>query len=389
MSSAPSTKDLLSLSKRRREVREQRRLDQNTPSSPNLEPFSPLNTLVPPLNLNGTNTPNPFATSNNNNTLGTRSTGATLKAFGERALKRVKLDPATESKYKMYLETTNRDEREALNTLWMLELTDKVNKLHQDTVAAWEPSTALQKAGRKNVYSALLLPNIHFYSGNVDEVILHAMRHAEIPEVPVEGGIGSDEFLAWLGREISLARSNIKKTIGENMKTNVSELANILLSDTHAQHVPLTLGLLMRIALLRCHVGMNHSSNTFWNKVDEELEVFTENGPDEFVENLETLYELDIQANGDPSEAQNDRTIESFNDPNLTCPSWLKHLHSFAPQVKRAQKGKGRAARNKKRKRTASDAGEGEATGAAVQDNRVNDEAEQGGGEGDESGEPA
>ncbi|KAJ7444268.1 hypothetical protein B0H11DRAFT_2250153 [Mycena galericulata] len=58
--------------------------------------------------------------------------------------------------------------------------------------------------------------------------------------------------------------------------------------------------------------------------------------------------------------------------------------------VKRAQKGKGRAARNKKRKRTASDAGEGGATGAAAQNNRgMNDEAEQGSGEGDESGEPA
>ncbi|KAJ7737249.1 hypothetical protein DFH07DRAFT_966542 [Mycena maculata] len=321
-------------------------------------------TLAPPLNLNGTNTANPFATSSNNNTLGTRSIGASLKAFSECALKRVKLDPATESKYKL-------DERDTLQTLWMLELTDKVNKLHQDTAATWEPSTALQKAGRKNIYSALLLPNIHLYSGNVDEVILHAMRHAEIPEVPVEGGIGSDEFLAWLGRDITLACSSIKKTIGENMKTN---------------HVPLTLGLLMRIALLCRLVGMNHSVNTFCNNVDEELEVFAQNGPDEFVENLETLYELDIKANGDPSKVQNNHTIQSFNDPNLTCPSWLKHLHSFAPQVKRAQKGKGRAARNKKRKRTASDVGEGDATAAAVQDNGGNNEAEQGGGEGDENG---
>lgn len=103
--------------------------------------------------------------------------------------------------------------------------------------------------------------------------------------------------------------------------------------------------------------------------------------------NLETLYELDIEVNGDPSEVQNDRAIQSFNDPNFTCPSWLKHLHSFAPQVKRAQKGKSRAARNKKRKRTANDAGETDSTAAAVPDNGGNDEVEQiggqGGGEGD------
>ncbi|KAJ6600734.1 hypothetical protein B0H10DRAFT_2230823 [Mycena sp. CBHHK59/15] len=282
--------------------------------------------MPPGFDLNST--PGPFSSGSALNIRGTSM--AQLKNFGERELKQVKLDPCTESDFRTYLATTSKDERNALQAIWTLQLRDQLSKLTQNTAEAWTPSNVLEKTARHNIYSLLLLPNIQLYAGTLGDVILLAMRAAGTPDLPDSDSVHVDELTAWLGEEISQARYAIKKKIIENAGANVAEMAEVLVSLVHTQHVPHTLGLYMRLALLRRHIGFNHSANVFWGKVDDELEAFREGGTQSFVELLEDIYADDI---------------EKFNDPSTT-------EYMVAPQVKRLPKQKSKA---KKRKRVISE----------------------------------
>src|ERR1700761_6847243 len=102
MPSVSSTKELLERSKRRR-LERQNAPPSSIPSSP-LFPQTPNLQLPmpPPFSLDPT--PSPFATPASTTTLSIRGTSMTqLKNFGERELKRVKLEPATDSDFRTYL----------------------------------------------------------------------------------------------------------------------------------------------------------------------------------------------------------------------------------------------------------------------------------------------
>ncbi|KAJ6563258.1 hypothetical protein B0H10DRAFT_1966155 [Mycena sp. CBHHK59/15] len=351
MPSGSSTKELLERSKRRR-LERQNAPPSSTPSSP-VFPQTPNLPLPPPFSLDSTSSP--FTTpASTTTTLSIRGTSlAQLKNFGERELKRVKLEPATDSDFRTYLATSNKDERDALQALWTLQVRDQLSKLTQNTAESWTASSALEKTARRNIYSLLLLPNVHFYSGTLVEVLLLAMHTVNTPDLPKPDSIHADELGTWLGEEISQARYAIKKTIGENSGLNVADLAAELLSLAHAHHVPATLGLYMRLALLRRHLALKHNPNSFWGKVDDELEAFREGGSEAYVEYfslMKDIYDDDIQEFGDPSTTEH--TVKSFTDPDCTCPRWLRELYIVAPQVKRLPKKKSKA---KKRKRITSD----------------------------------
>ena len=125
------------------------------------------------------------------------------------------------------------------------------------------------------------------------------MRASGTPDLPGSDSVHVDELITWLSEEISQARYAIKKKVRrptvfervltfpiflpqiiENARSNVAEMAAELLSIAHARHVPHTLGLYMRLALLassycsplihhvnlyfqRRHLGLNHSANAF------------------------------------------------------------------------------------------------------------------------------
>ncbi|KAJ7209292.1 hypothetical protein GGX14DRAFT_395398 [Mycena pura] len=343
----PSTKEILERAKRRR----QNVLPPlSTPSSPGFPPtpsFQPLPSLF---DLDSTSGPSSATPISHPGTLSIRGTSMTqLKNFGERELKRVKLDPCTESDFRTYLATTSKDERDALQAIWTLQVRDQLCKLTQNTAEAWTPSSALEKAARRNIYSLLLLPNIHLYAGTLGDVILVAMRAVGTPDLPDSDSVHVDELITWLGEEISQARYAIKKKIIENARANVTEIAEELLSLVHTQQVPHTLGLYMRLVLLSRHLGFKHSANAFWGKVDDELEAFREGGSQSFVDLMEVIYEDDVREFGDPSKTE--YTAKSFTDPNFTCPRWLRELYKVAPQVKRLPKQK---SKSKKRKRIVS-----------------------------------
>ncbi|KAJ6511060.1 hypothetical protein C8R45DRAFT_1162480 [Mycena sanguinolenta] len=338
-----STKEILARARLRRQNAPP---PSSTPSSPALPATPSLQPLPPLFDL----TPGPSSAASTLNIRGTSM--AQLKCFGERELKRVKLQPSTESDFRTYLVTNNKDERDALQAIWTLQVRDQLNKLTQNTTEAWAPSSSLEKAACRNIYSLLLLPNVHLYAGTLGDVILLAMRAVATPDLPNSDSVHVDELVAWLNEEISQARYAIKKKINEHSCGNMADIAEELLSLTHARFVPHTLGLYMRLALLRRHLALNHTANAFWGKVDNEMQDAHADGggAQGLVELLEAIYEEDIEEFEDP--AKTEHTVKSFMDPSFNCPLWLQELHKVAPQVKPLPKQKGK---NKKRKRVATE----------------------------------
>ncbi|KAJ7343867.1 hypothetical protein DFH08DRAFT_1009002 [Mycena albidolilacea] len=344
---APTTKELMERAKRRRTELQNAPPSSSTPSSP-VFPATPSLPTPPAFNLDPVS--GPFSVSpaaNNAPNFNIRGISmAQLKNFGERELKRA----------------PSKDERDTLQALWTLQVRDQLSKLTRNTTESWTPSSALEKASRRSIYSLFLLPNLQLYSGTLVDVLLLAMRAVNTPDLPNADSIHADELGTWLGEEISQARYAIKKKIIENARLNVAELAAELLSLVHAHHVPATLGLYMRLALLRRHIGLKHNANSFWGKVDQEMETFREGGSQDFVDLMQVIYEDDVREFGDPSTTGH--TVKSFTDPNFTCPQWLRELFAVAPQVKRLPKQKGK---NRKRKRSVTDVDEN--TGDNVRQN--------------------
>ncbi|KAJ7768069.1 hypothetical protein DFH07DRAFT_769285 [Mycena maculata] len=334
MPSGSSTKELLKRSKRRR-LEHQNAPPSSTPSSPVFPP-TPNLPLPPPFSLDSMSSP--FTTpASTTTTLSICDTSlAQPKNFGEHELN-----------------ASNKDERDALQALWTLEVQDRLSKLTQNTAESWIASSALKKAACHNIYSLLLLPNVHFYSGTLVEVLLLAMHTVNTPDLPKADSIHADELGTWLDKESSQACYAIKKTITENSGLNVADLAAELLSLAHANHVPSTLGLYICLALLRRHFALKHNPNSFWAKVDNELEALREGGSETYVEYfslLKDIYDDDIQEFSDPSTTEH--TVKSFTDPDFTCPRWLWELYAVAPQVKCLPKKKSKA---KKRKQITTD----------------------------------
>ncbi|KAJ7760290.1 hypothetical protein DFH07DRAFT_957667 [Mycena maculata] len=123
-----STKELLDRAKRNRANRQNEAPALSSPSSPSLPPTPSLQPLPPLLNLNST--PGLFSTTPGPTTLTIRGTSlAQLKNFGERELKQVKLESATESDFRSYLATPSKDERDDMQAIWTLQIRDQLSKL--------------------------------------------------------------------------------------------------------------------------------------------------------------------------------------------------------------------------------------------------------------------
>ncbi|KAJ7438297.1 hypothetical protein B0H11DRAFT_2206218 [Mycena galericulata] len=371
MSAPLSTKEILARAKRKRLEQQNAApppLQLSVPSSP-VFPATPGLVPLPALNLDPASSPFSTSPALTANTLNIRGTSmAQLKNFGERELKRAKLDAATETDFRTYLTINSKDERDAMQALWTLQVRDQINKLTQDTTESWSPTNALEKASRRFIYSFLLLPNIQLYAGTLVDALLLAMRAVGTSDLPNADSIHVDELNSWLGDEVSQARYAIKKKIGENIDLNVAELAAELVSQVHAQHVPATLGLYMRLALIRRNITLKHNPNKFWGKVDEELESFRAEGSQAFIDSIQVLYEDDIAQYGDPSAT--DHVVQSFSDPNFTCPRWLRELYIVAPKK----------SKNKKRKRVVVSDDNEENPGDVANENEHMDREGSGGG---------
>ncbi|KAJ7729681.1 hypothetical protein DFH07DRAFT_936061 [Mycena maculata] len=310
---------------------------QNTPSQPPAQ--SSASSSLPNNPQLDSSPLNPFVNAPSY-VLATRPGGsqARLRAFGDRALKRVKLEEESAAEFNRYLETTDPEERNTLQFMHTLALKDMLNKSVEERGQTWEPSAKLAKTIRKFIWALLLLPNIQYYSGTVESAVISAMRACNVKELPKADSLECDELTSHVGKEFSNARYAMKKAIlaSRNAKKiatrNIADLAADILR--HCSDVKATRGLYMRLALLRQHTTQGHTPSEFWTKVDDELEELHNSGPVLFVESLDIAYSDDIQTYGDPATSNN----RIGSDITESSPKYLQQLSSLAPKIQRSKK---------------------------------------------------
>ncbi|KAF8189470.1 hypothetical protein K438DRAFT_1971592 [Mycena galopus ATCC 62051] len=233
--------------------------------------------------------------------------------------------------------TTNIEERNALQFIHTLELKDLLAKTTEERVENWAPSNKLAKAIRKFIWALLLLPNIHFYSGTVENAVIKALRDSNVKEMPASGSFDCDTLTKFVARKFSIARYSMKKTITSSTEKGadtgyIAALAAELL--THAPTVNATLGLYFRLAFIRAHTKANHTANEFWTKVDDQLEELHSETPQEFVAALELIYDDDIELYVAPVGS----AFKTGDPVGDTSPQWLQNLSAAAIQVRRIKK---------------------------------------------------
>ncbi|KAJ6592425.1 hypothetical protein B0H19DRAFT_1055150 [Mycena capillaripes] len=303
---------LLELARRRRAARPA----PSTPVNPEPRTSPPADGSSPPPNPQSDSdaTPNPFAPS-------AISQVVRLKNFGKRALKRIKLSDELQAEFRQYIEMTSLEERYALQFIHTLQVEDLLNKEVEECNSLWKPSKALAKTLREYIWTLLLLPNIRYYAGTVENAVISAARSNKVKGLPAASMEDGSEL------------------------RNIADLAENLLQ--HAPGLNATLGLYYRIVFIRCHLRLfNHSIHDFWSKVDEELEEMHDAGPEDFLESMKVNFEEDIAVYKDPVKSTHRPSSDTFDDG---CMKDLKTLSPLAPKIQRVVARK-RATKGKKRK---------------------------------------
>ncbi|CAK5262377.1 unnamed protein product [Mycena citricolor] len=291
---------------------------------------------------------------------------SSVKSFGERLAKDASLSADSEAEFRRYFETSNKDERDTIAFMHLLQTKDMVRGL-VDTAGShegeWAPETSLAKICRKYVWSILCLPNLTYYGGTIETAILTTLTLMKVKRVP---GVDSEEyglFVTWLGRAVSVIRSALKAEGGidclcllqlltvlqilKSIKLKNKEMRNIAhLCERILKHadpsVCATRFTFMRMAYLRYHVEQNHPVKQHWDILDSEMNQLRDIGDMDFVAALEEAYEDDIEKYGDPVTTKCKIGTSALAKE---CPAWLITLSAQAAKVQRFSRGQ------KKRKR--------------------------------------
>ncbi|KAK6975044.1 hypothetical protein R3P38DRAFT_3335211 [Favolaschia claudopus] len=275
-----------------------------------------------------------------------------LQNFGERLLKRVKVNEDTRAEFMQYIQTTNQQERDALHVFHLLHTKELLVNTTEERLKEWKPSKELAKVIRDHIWTILLLPNIKYYSGNVEAQIISTMRTNKVKELPAADSEEAPDLIKFVARELSLFRSQMKKEIADSLEDdetrNIANLAEQLLE--HAPWVNPTLGLYYRIAFIRRHLRVHkHSISKFWGEVDAELEELHGVSAEEHLQSLRCGYDEDVVLFGDPTKTPHRPKSDTFT---ADCAKRLKALSAAAAKVQTLGK-KAKNTKNRKRKRAA------------------------------------
>ncbi|KAK7012713.1 hypothetical protein R3P38DRAFT_1580776 [Favolaschia claudopus] len=316
--------------RKQRQAAQQRQDDTRSSSPPPQTPGFP--TRLPNLNITGI-TPNPFTSGTSSNAT-VSSSIATRRLMGDRIRKKVKLEPSSEAEFTQFIETTSSEEREALLHASILRLTDLHATSAQAKASNYTPSKTLEKSLRSIIHTALLMPNIKYYSGNLSSIIM-TVAETNVKQMPKDDD-EQDALASWLNKEINNARYQIKKTIAESLNPgnelkNIAVLTDRLFSKLGKDFKP-TLSVYMRLAFIRAEIAKNHKADKFWGIVDDELEGMHKHGPAGFVDDLTTVYEEDVENHGDPANSKCAPSTEMVGDKK---PRWYQSLHDNVSKIQR------------------------------------------------------
>ncbi|KAJ7331559.1 hypothetical protein DFH08DRAFT_966542 [Mycena albidolilacea] len=307
-----STQSILERARARRAQEAERALETPHPAIPS----------VLPSESEPASSPNPFATafppshSLGQNNQPTRL--SQLRNFGEKALKKVKLDTDCEAEFRTYIETPNQDERNVMQFLHTLRLESLLNKSLQTHISTWKSSPALLRTMRKFIWAMLLLPNVAYYAGTNENTIIEAMRKSNIPDLPPVDSIECEGLVKDVAREYSVQRSTFNTQVSETLpdkKVDIATLSAALVA--HSEHVNATL--------------------EFWPKVDKELFNLRAGGSGDLVTALQIIYEDDGQTHGDPAKYKH----KTGDGVGQGSPSWLRNLSSLVPHIQRFSRRQG------------------------------------------------
>ncbi|KAJ7920734.1 hypothetical protein B0H13DRAFT_1867235 [Mycena leptocephala] len=266
---------------------------------------------------------------------------AQLKTVGERHLKRIKLEDDSADEFKRYLETPNKDERDAIVFLHMLHVKDLYRQAVDQRVKGWQVTTCLAVQIKKFVRALLLLPNLRFYSGMVESAVMIALRRCAVKDLPTSDDFDDNVLKAAVARQFSTDKSEIKKMLKDS--TEVSDVASRNIAEVTGQilakycpEIQPTLSVYHRLSHIHTRASKPHSNSKFWPDLDQELEGLHEEGPEVFVSfsdsAMQINYEDDIAKYGDPADTKHKVTKD-------TVPSGSKKfliiLHELAPKVQR------------------------------------------------------
>ncbi|KAJ6548780.1 hypothetical protein B0H19DRAFT_1379112 [Mycena capillaripes] len=359
-------------------ARLQRERQSQTPSAPPGAEQTPSSPLLPssPLPLDDNDALNPFMPNQALILRNQSMQAAQLKSVGERHLKRIKLEDDSADEYKRYLETTNKDERDAIAFLHVLQLIDLQRKSLDQRVKEWKVTTELAGQIKKFVRALLLLPNLRFYSGTVESAVMSGLRRCAVKDLPTSDGFDDDVLKAAVARQFSTDKSEIKKMLKDSTELadipsrNIAEVTIQVLAK-YCPDIQPTLSVYHRLCHIRARASKPHSNSKFWPDLDQELEGFHEEGPEMFVSAMQINYEDDIAKYGDPANTKHKVARDSVPSGSK---KFLLVLHDLATQVQRVNS-------NGKRKRRH----------AAMDENEPNDDDLAGDGDvnGDRSGHPS
>ncbi|KAJ7697486.1 hypothetical protein B0H14DRAFT_2649841 [Mycena olivaceomarginata] len=306
--------------------------------------------------------PNPFATAFPSTLplgLNNRATRLSqLLNFGEKALKKVKLDTDSEAEFRTYIEvtpisyiteiplispdsqTSNPDERNTMQFLHTLKVESLLNNSLQAHISTWKSSPALLRTMRKFIWAMLLLPNIAYYAGTNENTNIQCVIAIFLTS-PLSIAIECEGLVKDVAREYSVQRSTFKKKISDTLpdkKVDIATLSAALVA--HSEHVNATLGLRFRVALVVCTFFPSFSldrlkppGSAFSVLVATPTPIYVRGDR----ETLLHYYEDDGQTHGDPTKFKH----KTGDGVGQGSPSWLRNLSSLVPHIQRFSRRQG------------------------------------------------
>ncbi|KAJ7208194.1 hypothetical protein GGX14DRAFT_395857 [Mycena pura] len=217
-------------------------------------------------------------------------------AFGERILKKFKIDEGKMGLIREYWETTHPEERGIFEFMMAAANHDETTALAIQTAEGWKPTAVQTSTIRKSAQLVVLLPDLAYFTGALGQLVVQAITSKIGHGFPTDTNEAAFEtFVCAASRQVTLALSRLKTTIAcsiadkkypERPAIHLHELAEDILTTfapklkTKLSH---SLDFYHHIAFLRHHVQKDHPSRAFWDNVDTDREEMNTASPEEYI----------------------------------------------------------------------------------------------------------
>ncbi|KAJ7215894.1 hypothetical protein GGX14DRAFT_562354 [Mycena pura] len=282
--------------------------DENLPASPS-PPFTPSHSGFG--SFSSPALPQPFDIPSRTPTLvvphiHTPLTVAQRVAYGERIVKKFKIDEGKMDIIREFWETTHPEEREILEFTMAAANHGETTALAIQTAEAWKPTAMQMGTIRKTAQLVVLLPDLAYFNGALGQLVVQAITSRVAHGFPTDANETAFEtFVSVASRQVTLALSRLKTTIAssipdkkhpERPALHIHELADDILTSFIPKlkmKLSHSLDFYHHITFLRHHVQRDHPSRVFWDNVDTDRDEMNNATPEEYIAAMQHCYGLD------------------------------------------------------------------------------------------------